>query len=107
MAYRTRLCPIFIDHRNRSLGYVGGVLEFRKFNFRGLTGQFDAKIVNFRGPIALDFEKLYFRGVKDQLNLKKADLRGLIAEIGYLRLILAHRIHLCHIFNDFIIGNAP
>ena len=47
--------------------YVGGILEFRKSDFRGLKGQFD---------------------------VKKANFRGLVAKIGYLRPILASRTYL-------------
>ena len=56
-----------IFHGNCHLRNVGGVLEFRKLDFRGL---------------------------KDQFDVKKANFRGLIAEIGYLRSIMASRTHL-------------
>ena len=32
-----------VFHGNCALMYVGGVLEFRKLDFRGLKGQFDVK----------------------------------------------------------------
>ena len=32
--------------------YVGGVLEFKKLDFRGLNSQFDVKNANFRGLTA-------------------------------------------------------
>ena len=41
-----------IFHGNCNLRNVGGVLEFRKLDFRGLKGQFDVKKANFRGLIA-------------------------------------------------------
>ena len=41
-----------IFHGNCDLRYVGGVLEFRKLDFRGLKGQLDVKKANFRGLIA-------------------------------------------------------
>ena len=56
-----------IFHGNCDLRNVGGVLELRKLDFRGLKGRFDVKWANFR---------------------------GLIAEIGYLRSIMASRTHL-------------
>ena len=62
-----------IFHGNCDLRNVGGVLEFRKFDFRGLKGQFD---------------------------VKKANFRGLIAKIGHLRPILATRTQLWSIFMD-------
>ena len=37
-----------IFHGNCDLRNVGGVLEFRKLDFRGLKGQFDVKKANFR-----------------------------------------------------------
>ena len=36
-----------VCHENYALRYVGGVLEFRKLDFRGLKGQFDVKRPNF------------------------------------------------------------
>ena len=39
-------------HRNYAPRYFGGVLEFKKLDFRGLKGQFDVKKANFRGLIA-------------------------------------------------------
>ena len=41
-----------IFHGNCDPRNVGGVLEFRKLDFRGLKGQFDVKKANFRGLIA-------------------------------------------------------
>ena len=41
-----------ICHRKFDLKYVGWFLEFRKFGFRGLKGQFYVKKANFRGLIA-------------------------------------------------------
>ena len=41
-----------LSHRNCALKYVGGILELRKLDFRGLKGQFDVKKANFRGLIA-------------------------------------------------------
>ena len=32
-----------VCHENYALRYVGGVLKFRKLDFRGLKGQFDVK----------------------------------------------------------------
>ena len=56
-----------ICHGNCVLVYVGGVLEFRKLDFRGLKGQ---------------------------INVKKTNFRELIAKIGHLKPILALRTHL-------------
>ena len=67
-------------HENCALRYVGGILELRKLDFRGLKGQFD---------------------------VKKANFRGLIAKIGHLRPILASRTYLWPIFTDYVIGNVP
>ena len=47
MAHFNVLC-----HGNCALRYIGGVLELRKLDFRGLKGQFDVKKANFRGLIA-------------------------------------------------------
>ena len=41
-----------IFHGNCDLNIFGGVVEFRKLDFRGLKGQFDVKKANFRGLIA-------------------------------------------------------
>ena len=41
-----------IFHGNCALRYVGGVLEVKKLDFRGLKCQFDVKKVNFRGLTA-------------------------------------------------------
>ena len=57
--------------------YVGGFLEFRKLDFRGLKGQFD---------------------------VKKANFRGLIAKIGNYRPNLASRTHIWPISMDYAIG---
>ena len=38
-----------ICHEKFDLRYVGGFLEFKKLDFRGLKGQFDVKNANFRG----------------------------------------------------------
>jgi hypothetical protein len=75
MAHFHGLC-----HRNCAQRYVGGILELRKLDFRGLKGQFD---------------------------VKKANFRGLIAKIGHLRPILASRTHLWPIFLDYPIGIVP
>ena len=66
MAHFHGLC-----HGNCALRYIGGVLELRKLDFRGLRVQF---------------------------NVKKGHFRGLITKIGYLRLILASIMHLWAIF---------
>ena len=41
-----------IFYGNCYLRNVGGVLEFRNIDFRGLKGQIDVKKANFRGLIA-------------------------------------------------------
>ena len=41
-----------IKYRNCALIYVGGVLELRKLDFKGLKGQIDVKKANFRGLVA-------------------------------------------------------
>ena len=41
-----------IFHWNYALRYVGGVLEIKKLDFRGLKGTFDVKTPYFRGLIA-------------------------------------------------------
>ena len=69
-----------ICHRNCVLEYVGGVLELRKLDFRGLKGQFD---------------------------VKKANFRGLIAEIGQFTPSLASRTHLWYIFMNYVVGIVP
>ena len=69
-----------ICHRNCDLRYVGGVLEFRKLDFRGLKGQFGVKMANFR---------------------------GLIANIDRLRPILTSRLHQRPIFRDYGMGIVP
>ena len=56
-----------IFHGNCALRYVGGVLEVKKLDFRGLKSQFD---------------------------VKKVDFRGLAAKIGYCGPILASRTQL-------------
>ena len=73
-------CFLGICHGNCDQRYVGEVLKFRKLDFRGLIGQFDVKMANFR---------------------------GLIAKIGHLRPILASRNHLWLIFMDYAIGIVP
>ena len=35
-----------VCHGNHALRYVGGVLEYRKLDLRGLKGQFDVKRAN-------------------------------------------------------------
>ena len=67
-------------HGNCALRYVGGILELRKLDFRGLKGQFD---------------------------VKKANFRGLIAKIGHYMPILATRTHLRPIFMEYVIGIVP
>ena len=69
-----------LRHGNCALRFVGGILEHRKLDFRGLKGQFD---------------------------VKKANFRGLIAKIGHLRPILASRTHLWPIFMDYAMGIVP
>ena len=69
-----------IGHGNCAVRNVGGVLELRKLDFRGLKGQFD---------------------------VKKANFRGLIAKIGHYRPILATRTHLWPIFMEYAIGIVP
>ena len=66
--------------RNCVVRHIGGVLELRKLDFRGLKGQFD---------------------------VKKANFRGLIAKIGSLRPNLASRLHLWPIFMDYAMGIVP
>ena len=62
MAYFLGIFHWYCDLRN-----VGGVLEFRKLDFRGLKGQFDVKKVNW-GIIA----KTGHRSVVDvNIGLKK------------------------------------
>ena len=39
-------------HRNCDIRYISGVLEIRKFDFRGIKDQLDVKNGNFRGLIA-------------------------------------------------------
>ena len=56
-----------ICHENCALNYVGGVLELRKFYYKGLEGQFD---------------------------VEKANFRGLITKFGHYRVTLATRIQL-------------
>ena len=66
-----------ICHGKFALRYVGGVPEVKKLDFRGLKGQFDVKMANFR---------------------------GLIAKIGYYRPILASRTNLWTIFMEYAMG---
>ena len=75
MAHFHGLC-----HGNCALRYIGGVLELRKLDFRGLKRKFD---------------------------VKKANFRGLIVEIVCLRPILASRTHVWPIFMDCAIGIGP
>ena len=42
-----------ICHGKFDLRYFGGFLEFRKSDLRGLKGQFNVKIANFGGLIAI------------------------------------------------------
>ena len=58
------------------LGILGGILELRKLNFRGLKGLFD---------------------------VKKANLRRVIAKNGYLRPIITSRTHVRSIFMEYVI----
>ena len=69
-----------ICHENCSLKYVGGILELRKLDFRGLKGQFD---------------------------VKKANFRGLIVKIGHYWPIWATRTHLWPIFMEYAMGIVP
>ena len=75
MAHFQGLC-----HGSCALGYVGGIFNLRKLEFRGLKGQFDVKITNFR---------------------------GLIPKIGYFRPILTSRTQLWPIFRDYAMGVVP
>ena len=75
MAYFYGLC-----HRNCALRYIGGVLELRKLDFRGLKGQFD---------------------------VKKANFRGLIAKNRPFEALLASRTHIWPIFMDYTMGIVP
>ena len=69
-----------IRHGNCDPRYVGEVPEFRKLDFRGVIGQFDDKMANFR---------------------------GLIAKIDRLRPILTSRLHQRPIFRDYGMGIVP
>ena len=69
-----------ICHGNCPLKYVGGILELRKLDFRGLKGQF---------------------------NVKNANFKGLIAKIGPYRHILATRTHTWAIFMEYVMGIVP
>ena len=69
-----------LGHGNCVLRYVGGALELRKLDFKGIKGQF---------------------------NVKKANFRGLIAKIDYLRPILASKNHLQPIFMDYVTRIVP
>ena len=69
-----------IFYGNCALRYVGEVLKVKKLDFRGLKGQFDVKMVNFRGSIA---------------------------KIGHLRPILASRTPLCPIFWEYVMRIVP
>ena len=53
MANRTHLCPILMEYFMRiALKLVGGIIELRKFDFRGLKGGFNGKNAVFRELIA-------------------------------------------------------
>ena len=65
-------------HGKCSLRYVGGFLEFKKLDFRGLKGQFD---------------------------VKKANFRGIVAKIGHYRPILASITHLLSVFIEYVMEN--
>ena len=67
-------------HGNCALRYIGGVLELKNLDFRGLKGHFD---------------------------VKKANFRGLIAKIGHYRPILASKTNLWPIFMDYAMGIVP
>ena len=69
-----------ICHGNCVLVYVGGVLEFRKLDFRGLKGQFDGKKPNFR---------------------------ELVPKLGHLKPIKASRTKLWYIFINYAVGIVP
>ena len=69
-----------IYHGNWALRYIGGVIELKKLDFRGLKGHFNVKKVNFR---------------------------GLIAKIGHYWAILASRTHLWPIFMEYVMGIVP
>ena len=69
-----------VGHGNCVLRYVGGALEPRKLDFRGIKGQFNVKMANFR---------------------------GLIAKIGRVRPILTSRPHQRPIFMDYGMGIVP
>ena len=62
-------------HGNCALKYVRGILKLIKMHFRGLKGQFDVKMANFR---------------------------GLTAKIGRYRQIFATRVHLWPIFMEYL-----
>ena len=67
-----------ICHGKCYLRYVGGRLELRKLDFRGLIIQF---------------------------NVKKANFRELVAKTGHYRPILASRTHLWFIFMEYVMEN--
>ena len=75
MANFHRIC-----HGNCVLEYVGGDLEFRELDFRGLKGQFD---------------------------VKKAKFRELLAEIDHLKPTLDSRTHLWYIFMIYAVRIVP
>ena len=50
------------------------------------------------------FRKLDFRGLIGQFDVKMANFRGLIAKIGHLRPILTSRTHQLPIFMDYAMG---
>ena len=53
------------------------------------------------------FRKIDFRGLIGQFDVKMANFRGLIAKIGHLRPILISRTHQRPIFMDYDIGIVP
>ena len=75
MAYFRGWC-----HGYCTLRYIGGVLELRKLDFRGLKGQF---------------------------GVKKANFRGLIVKTGHYWPTLSTRTHLWPIFMDYVMGKVP
>ena len=69
-----------ISHENYVLKYVGGTLELRKLDFKGLKGQF---------------------------NVKNAHFRGLKTKIGHYRPIVATKTHPWPIFMEYSMGIMP
>ena len=60
--------------------YVGGVLDLRKLDFRGLKGQFD--VGNYVGGVLAS---------QRPICSKNTIFRGIITNIGYLWFILASK----------------